>query len=191
MLIKRNSKKKLDVWLAPYGSAINEAKIYKSWLEDPRVHNGIGGQDKYAEQEVIAMLKELRENPLKMHWFVHLFNKGSLIPVGDFNLNRIIEKNAINFFEISSNREFDFKYKNAEVAIMLGGDYHERGIGPLVVNRGIKYAFDEAKIDCLWASIYADNEMSIALFKKAGFKETEFKIEKVTKRKEKIFRLKR
>jgi UDP-2,4-diacetamido-2,4,6-trideoxy-beta-L-altropyranose hydrolase len=57
----------------------------------------------------------------------------------------------------------------AVVSIHLGREYRGRGVGPAALRALADLAFGDLGLDCLLASVKAENRASLSAFRKAGF----------------------
>lgn len=67
--------------------------------------------------------------------------------------------------------DIDYKNGTAEVHIKLLDIYQGEGYGTETINTLINYAFEELRLNCIYASILEDNDQSVNLFAKCNFKE--------------------
>ena len=66
----------------------------------------------------------------------------------------------------------DWVNRNAEVSVYIGAEYARRGgIGTAALKMLERKAFDEFNLHKLWAEIYSNNPISVALFEKCGYVE--------------------
>jgi RimJ/RimL family protein N-acetyltransferase len=63
----------------------------------------------------------------------------------------------------------DYKNGNAEIHIKLISDARGKGYGADIISTLVKYAFDELRLNCVYAHINAYNIASQKLFEKCGF----------------------
>ena len=162
-----------------------EIKKYQGWLNEPKIIEGIGQLEKLTEKEIFELLNGWKEEPLKMHWFVSLRESGLL--VGDLNLD-IVPDITKEYPELSDLEYFHVQ-NDAEIKIMISGNYQNQGIGKLATRACINYGFNQKKLDAIYASIYENNISSKKLFEKLGFENVGSLREKRTGRDEVIVRL--
>lgn len=161
--------------------------LYSKWLEQPEIKKGIGQLEKLSGLEVFELLKEWKENPLKMHWFIYLKEEDLL--VGDLNLDILLTRKKKKHQEFSSDSEFSLIQNKAEIKIMISDDYRRKGIGRLATEAAIDYGFNQRRLNAVYASVYEDNIGSKKLFENLGFEKRYFLREKRTGRDEWIMRL--
>ncbi|QFF98017.1 N-acetyltransferase [Psychrobacillus glaciei] len=65
--------------------------------------------------------------------------------------------------------DIDYKNGNAEVHIKLLGNSRGKGYGADTINTLIKYAFNELRLNCVYAHVNAYNIVSQKLFERCGF----------------------
>lgn len=65
--------------------------------------------------------------------------------------------------------DIDYKNGNAEIHIKLIGDVRGKGYGTDTVNTLVKYAFNELRLNCVYAHVNAYNISSQKLFEKCSF----------------------
>ena len=56
-----------------------------------------------------------------------------------------------------------------DLAIMLYEPFRHQGYGPLAFSLGVKYCFDELKLDRLYAGCYETNTASLSMLRRCGF----------------------
>lgn len=67
-------------------------------------------------------------------------------------------------------QNIDRQHKKAEYGIFIGeGQMTGRGIGTVVTERMIRFAFEECGLHKLYLRVYEDNRRAIASYEKAGF----------------------
>jgi len=67
--------------------------------------------------------------------------------------------------------DIDYKNGTAEIHIKLGNQTRSKGFGTETVNLISSYAFNELRLNCVYAHVNDYNEKSQKLFEKCGFKE--------------------
>lgn len=67
--------------------------------------------------------------------------------------------------------DIDYKNGTAEIHIKLGNQTRSKGYGTETVSLISSYAFNELRLNCVYAHINTYNEKSKKLFQKCGFKE--------------------
>jgi RimJ/RimL family protein N-acetyltransferase len=160
---------------------------YASLLNEPRIMKGTGSLEKISNKEAAILLMQWRQDPLKMHWFIQLNEKGFWTSVGDVNLDYMtkLDKETQEF----SNLGINFFENSSEIKIVISEKYQERGIGRLALDSAIRYGLQKRNIDRIYSFIYEDNNASLNLFKKIGFTKVGFLIGTKNGKKEEIFKL--
>ena len=101
----------------------------------------------------------------QMKWYSRLENSQSILrcivsdkednkPLGTMILNEIDQKNGTAHIHIKMSKD--------------GG--RGKGYGTDALNTIVTYAFDELRLNCIFANIISYNEASVHLFEKCGFK---------------------
>ena len=65
--------------------------------------------------------------------------------------------------------DIDYKNGTAEIHIKLGNQIRSKGYGAETINLIVDYAFNELRLQCIYAHINSYNEKSQNLFEKCGF----------------------
>ena len=121
-------------------------------LNDPDTERNIGGYSWPTSMES------------QMSWFSRLGNDPSVLrctiaekesnkPLGTLILNEIDQKNGTGHIHIKIGR----------------GECRGKGYGTDAITTVLKYAFEELRLNCIYANILSYNEASIKLFEKCGF----------------------
>ena len=119
----------------------------------------------------------------------NLWQCGStLAPWSRFSLKKYIEESYQHIYDIKQQRlmivwkennesigtidifNFDPFHERAEVGILVEKNYRNKGIAEQVLFLVQKYAFDFLKINQLYANIPEENEISLRLFQRCGYK---------------------
>jgi len=114
--------------------------------------------DRDPDKNVEATLKKLREitaarlENKSVNWGLRLKSNGEMI--GDLGIWRL-----------------DNQHFRGEIGYSMLPDYHGQGLMTEALNRVLDYAFKEAKFHSLCANTQPDNERSIALLERVGFKQ--------------------
>ena len=87
-------------------------------------------------------------------WWVVLFQKMVIGVVG---------------FDVIREKEQKWKFYNADIGYWLNPEYHRQGIMYEVVQKVILWAFQELKLQKVYANQVAENKASEGLLKKVGF----------------------
>jgi UDP-4-amino-4,6-dideoxy-N-acetyl-beta-L-altrosamine N-acetyltransferase len=67
--------------------------------------------------------------------------------------------------------DIDYENKNAKISIIIGKkEFHEKGIGTMVISHLLKYGFEELKLHKINSEVIEYNQKSINLFEKSQFK---------------------
>lgn len=136
------------------------------------------------EPEDLDFLYSIENNPT--NWFV----SDSKSPFSKWQLKQHIENTV---YDIYTNKElrliiedkttkraiglvdlFEFEpfHKRIGIGILITTQEQNKGIAYHSINMIIKYCFEILEINQIWCNIDADNEISMKLFKKAGFENT-------------------
>lgn len=79
------------------------------------------------------------------------------------------EKGAVGTVVLS---EIDYKNASAQVHIKLAkGSGRRKGYGRDAIKAVLRYAFEELRLNCVYAQVLPDNELSRKLFERSGFRE--------------------
>jgi len=114
--------------------------------------------DRDPDKDVVATLKKLREitqsrlENKSVNWGLRLKTSGELI--GDLGIWRL-----------------DKLHFRGEVGYSMHPDFHGKGLMTEALNRVLDYAFQEVKFHSLCANTHPNNERSMALLKRVGFKQ--------------------
>ena len=164
-------------------------KLYSGWLEEPKIIRGTGQLKKLSEKEIAELLTQWREDPLKLHWLIYLKKGEGQIPVGDLNLDIITKDNEKEYSEFSADPKFNSIFPKAGIGIMISSSYERLKIGKSVTQFAIEQGFNRMGLNAIYASIYSDNQGSLNLFEKVGFRKIANSIEERTGRDEWVLRL--
>jgi len=177
------------VKLTPPVLTPENVKIYSGWLEEPKIIRGTGQLEKLSEKEVAELLTQWKEDPLKLHWLIYLKKGVEQVPVGDLNLDVIPKEHEREHPEFSADPKFSSISQKAEIGIMVSSSYERLKIGKSVAEFAINHGFNGLGLNAIYASIYSDNEGSLHLFEKVGFRRIATSIEERTGRDEWILKL--
>lgn len=123
------------------------------WLEDDEVTRYLN-----EHHNVTNSIKQVLDR-VNMPILTHLFNQnGSFFIVS-------MEEEPVGFLRLVSN------HPEAEMVIVIGDrENWGKGLGTSAIFHGLKHAFFEWRVNKVIAKIKFQNERSIKVFKKAGFK---------------------
>ncbi|GLB52365.1 acetyltransferase [Neptunitalea chrysea] len=117
----------------------------------------------------------------------------TITPYSKFILKQYLENSHRDIFDVKQLRlsivtteenllcgfidifDFDAKNKRAGVGIIVVDTYRKKGIGAESLSLVLKYCFKKLNLHQVYANISEDNEASIRLFEKLGFKLTGLK----------------
>ncbi|MCD7971784.1 MAG: GNAT family N-acetyltransferase [Candidatus Azobacteroides sp.] len=115
-------------------------------------------------------------------------NGNTLAPWSRFSLRKYIEESFLSIYEIKQVRliivlqetneavgavdlfNFDPYHQRAETGILIDKNFRKRGLGEQTLHLIREYAFDFLKIKQLYAHIPENNEISLRLFQRCGYK---------------------
>ena len=132
-----------------------DAKRYHDIRTNSRV---IKFMDRDPDKDVEETLKKLREitkarlENKSVNWGLRQKTTGEMI--GDLGIWRL-----------------DNKHFRGEIGYSMHPDFYGKGLMTEALNRVLDYAFQDAKFHSLEANTHPDNERSIALLKRVGFKQ--------------------
>lgn len=82
----------------------------------------------------------------------------------------IIEREEKELIGVISLRKIDFKNRRAEIGYWIGKDHWRQGYGSEALDTILKYAFNDLKLNKIYAQVIAPNKPSYKLLEKKGFK---------------------
>lgn len=132
-----------------------DAPLFFKMRTDPSVQQFM---DRDREKTVEASLQKIQEidqtriDNKAINWALRL--KGSDEMIGDLGMWR-----------------FDFEHHRAEVGYSMRPEFQGKGLMREALNRMLDYAFQEIKVHSIEANTHPDNERSISLLKKVGFRQ--------------------
>lgn len=138
---------------------LEHAKESLSWTSDPEVTRYMGADfsEPTLEKET-KRIQEIRRNEDEYNWMIELNGK----IIGNVSIKSIKEKTA------------SFRTKAGNFTILIGDKkMWSRGIGKVVTDAIIKWAFNKAGFKILCARALQENNMSIKLLVSAGFQQKE------------------
>ena len=135
--------------------AVEEADntMLLSLINDPDTEMMLGGSSwPVSESEQLKWFEHQERNRDVLRCIVALKEDGRAI--GTIILSEIDQKNATGHIHIKMSKD--------------GG--RGKGYGTDAVNTMVQYAFEELRLNCIYANILSYNEASIRLFERCGFK---------------------
>ena len=135
--------------------AVEEAdnSLLLSLINDPDTEMMLGGSSwPISEAEQLKWFEHQERSRDVLRCIVALQDDGKAI--GTIILSDIDQKNATGHIHIKMSKN--------------GG--RGKGYGTDAVNTMVRYAFDELRLNCIYANILSYNEVSIRLFERCGFK---------------------
>jgi len=146
--------------LGPMPESTDFQALYRTWLNSPRVVEGIGGGDCSLE-DVRALHKQWKDDPNDCSFCV--FDRQSGEPIGDVNLR--------------------LSGGEADLAVMIGARPGE-GLGTEAVALALEYAFEELQVEKVRLDVFEENSAALRLYGKLGFQTTDFVLDESTGRME-------
>jgi RimJ/RimL family protein N-acetyltransferase len=135
--------------------AVEEAdnQLLLSLINDPDTEMMLGGSSwPVSEAEQLKWFEHQERSRDVLRCIVALKENGKAI--GTIILSDIDQKNATGHIHIKMSKD--------------GG--RGKGYGTDAVNTMVQYAFEELRLNCIYANILSYNEASIKLFERCGFK---------------------
>lgn len=135
--------------------AVEEADnaMLLSLINDPDTEMMLGGSSwPVSEAEQLKWFEHQERSRDVLRCIVALQDNGNAI--GTIILSDIDQKNATGHIHIKMSKD--------------GG--RGKGYGTDAVNTMVRYAFEELRLNCIYANILSYNEASIRLFERCGFK---------------------
>ncbi len=132
-----------------------DAEVYFRMRTNPRIRQYM---DKDPDENVAASLKKIQEiegtrlENKAINWVLRLKESNEFI--GDLGMWR-----------------FDIAHHRAEIGYSMFPAFHGKGYMTEALNRMLDFAFQDIKLHSLEANTHPDNESSMALLKRVGFRQ--------------------
>lgn len=131
----------------------NDNKMLLSLINDPDTEMMLGGSSwPVSEVEQLKWFEKLERSRDVLRCIVALKADGKA--VGTIILSDIDQKNGTGHIHIKMSKD--------------GG--RGKGYATDSINTLVQYAFDELRLNCIYANILSYNDISVKLFEKCGFK---------------------
>ena len=126
-----------------------ECRMVLEWRNHPNIRNYMSNKNIITKEEHLNFIKRLEQDNKKKYF---------LIKEGDEYLG------VIDFIDIERG--------SCEFGLYATPYNHKKGVGSLLLEEIIRYAFDELKVKKIRAKLYKENKKALGLYEKYGLKTT-------------------
>lgn len=131
---------------------VEDNQMLLDLINDPETEMLIGGSSWPVSMESqVKWYSKIDDNPTLLRCIIA--DKENNKPLGTLILNEINQKNGTGHIHIK----------------LAKGDIRGKGYGTDAINTIVKYAFEELRLNCIFAHILSYNIASLKLFEKCGF----------------------
>lgn len=131
----------------------SQKKMILAWRNHENVKEYMYNANDISEAEHFSFIESLRTREDRCYFLVQ--DEGKDIGVIDFN---------------------DISKESATIGLYANPTLHQKGVGSLLMDAIVAYAFETLKVRILKAEVFEDNAKAKALYEKFGFCEKERKI---------------